>query len=82
MAPMDPKITELEHTNLDVHVTASHYRYEQLDQSIHRVEKTVEKLAVDTKEQLGELKKVILWASSTIFATLLITMLTAVFKVL
>jgi septal ring factor EnvC (AmiA/AmiB activator) len=82
MEPIDPAIAELEMKNLDVHVTASHMRHKNLEQGIARIEKSVEKLASETKENFSELKKVIVWTASTLFATMLIALLSSVFKVL
>ena len=39
----------------------------------------IEKNQVETKEGLSELKKIIIWASSTLFATMLLALLTSVF---
>jgi hypothetical protein len=80
MEPRDPKIAELEAEDLKVHVAASHMRYEYLEQSILRVEKAVEKSAAENKESIDELKKVVIWAASTLFATMLIALLSSVFK--
>lgn len=80
MEPRDPKIAELEAEDLKVHVAASHLRYEHLEKSILRVEKAVEKSAADNKEGIDELKKVVIWAASTLFATMLIALLSSVFK--
>lgn len=80
MDPIDPKIAELESEDLKVHVAASHMRYNALSQDIRRVEKAVEKSAADNKEAIEELKKVVVWAASTLFATMLIALLSSAFK--
>lgn len=80
MDPIDPNITELESVDLKVHVAASHLRYQQLEQSISRVEKAVERSAEESKESIDELKKVVIWAASTLFATMLIALLSSAFK--
>lgn len=82
MEPIDPKLAEIEMKNLEVHVAASHMRHQTLEQGIARVEKSVEKLAADTKEEFAEIKKIIVWSASTLFATMLIALLSSVFKVL
>jgi hypothetical protein len=80
MEPIDPKIAELEAVDLKVHVAASHIRYQNLEQGIQRVEKAVEKSVAENKENIDELKKVVVWAASTLFATMLIALLSSVFK--
>lgn len=82
MEPIDPKLADIEMKNLEVHVAASHMRYQNLEQGLSRVEKSVEKLAADTKEEFTEIKKIIVWSASTLFATMLIALLSSVFKVL
>ncbi len=80
MDPNDPNVTQLETEDLKVHVAASYMRYEYLERSILRVEKAVEKSAQENKESIGELKKVIIWAASTLFATMLIALMSSAFK--
>lgn len=80
MEPRDPKIAELEAEDLKVHVAASHMRYEHLESSILRVERAVEKSAQENKEGIDELKKVVVWAASTLFATMLIALLSSAFR--
>ena len=80
MEPIDPKIAELEAEDLRVHVAASHIRYQTLEQGLLRVEKAVEKSVSENKESIDELKKVIIWAASTLFATMLIALLSSAFN--
>jgi hypothetical protein len=82
MEPIDPKLAEIEMKNLEVHVAASHMRYQNLEQGLARIEKSVEKLASDTKDEFSEIKKIIVWTASTLFGTMLIALLSTVFKVL
>ena len=82
MSDIDPKIAQLEATSLETHVAVNHERFKKLDQSIGRLETLIEKQGDETKQQIGELKKVVVWASSTLFGTLLIALLTSVFKVI
>lgn len=82
MASNEPKLAELEMQSLETHVAVNHERFKKLDESISRLETLIERNAVDTKEQFSELKKIVVWASSTLFGTLLIALLTSVFKVI
>lgn len=82
MADIDPQIAALESQSLETHVAVNHERFRKLDQSIGRLETLIEKQGDDTKEQFSELKKIIVWASSTLFGTLLIALMTSVFKVI
>lgn len=82
MSDVDLKLVELEANNLETHVAMNHQRFAQVDKSLGRIEALVEKNANDTKEQINELKKIVVWASSTLFGTLLIALLTSVFKVI
>ena len=72
-------LASLETQSLETHVAVAHERFKNLDQSIHRLEGLIEKNQVETKEGLSELKKIIIWASSTLFATMLLALLTSVF---
>ena len=79
---IDPRLAQLETESLETHVAVNHERFKALYASIVRVEHSVEKLASDTKEQFNELKKIVVWSASTLFGTLLIALLTSVFKVI
>lgn len=79
MAGIDSKLAQLETESLETHVAVAHERFKNLDTSIARLESVVEKNASETKEGLSELKKIIIWASSTLFATMLLALLTSVF---
>ena len=79
MSDIDAKLAALETESLETHVAVCHERYKNLDTSINRLEGLIEKNASDTKEGLGELKKIIIWATSTLFGTMLIALLTSVF---
>ena len=79
---IDPRLAQLEIESLETHVAVTHERFRSLDASVTRVESSIEKLASDTKEQFNELKKIVVWSASTLFGTLLIALLTSVFKVI
>lgn len=79
MSEIDTKLAQLETESLETHVAVAHERFKNLDQSINRLEGLIEKNASETKEGIGELKKIIIWASSTLFATMLLALLTSVF---
>ncbi len=79
MSDIDAKLAALETEILETHVAVCHERYKNLDTSINRLEGLIEKNASDTKEGLGELKKIIIWATSTLFGTMLLALLTSVF---
>lgn len=79
MPDIDTKLAQLETESLETHVAVAHERFKNLDQSINRLEGLIEKNASETKEGLSELKKIIIWASSTLFATMLLALLTSVF---
>ena len=79
MPDIDTKLAQLETESLETHVAVAQERFKNLDQSIHRLEGLIEKNQVETKEGLSELKKIIIWASSTLFATMLLALLTSVF---
>tara|TARA_B100000886_G_C20426214_1_gene494158 strand:+ start:3176 stop:3424 length:249 start_codon:yes stop_codon:yes gene_type:complete len=79
MPDVDTKLAQLETESLETHVAVAHERFKNLDQSINRLEGLIEKNASETKEGLSELKKIIIWASSTLFATMLLALLTSVF---
>ena len=78
MPEIDTKLAELETESLETHVAVAHERFKNLDTSINRLEGLIEKNAAETKEGLSELKKIIVWASSTLFATMLLALLTSV----
>lgn len=82
MSDIEAKLAQVEAEKLDVHVAANHERFKNIDKSIERVEAQIEKNHNDIKEDIGELKKVVIWASSTLFGTMLIALLTSVFKVI
>ena len=79
MPEIDTKLAELETESLETHVAVAHERFKNLDTSINILEGLIEKNAAETKEGLSELKKIIVWASSTLFATMLLALLTSVF---
>jgi len=81
MSEIETKLAVVEAERLDVHVAANHERFKNIDQSIARVETQIEKNHTDIKEDISELKKVVVWAVSTLFGTMLIALLTSVFKV-
>ena len=72
MSEIDTKLAQLETESLETHVAVAHERFKNLDTSINRLEGLIEKNASETKEGLSELKKIIIWASSTLFATMLL----------
>ncbi|MDA8882914.1 hypothetical protein N9I00_00745 [bacterium] len=82
MSINEPQLAALEMQSLETHVAVNHERFKKLDESIGRLETLVERQTLDTKEQFTELKKIVVWASSTLFGTLLIALLTSVFKVI
>jgi hypothetical protein len=82
MSINEPQLAALEMQSLETHVAVNHERFRKLDDSIRRLETLVERQTLDTKEQFTELKKIVVWASSTLFGTLLIALLTSVFKVI
>jgi len=82
MSEIETKLATIEAERLDVHVAANHERFKTIDQSIARVESQLEKNHSDIKDDISELKKVMVWASSTLFGTMLIALLTSVFKVI
>ncbi|HAW06175.1 MAG TPA: hypothetical protein DCW83_15955 [Saprospirales bacterium] len=82
MSINEPQLAALEMQSLETHVAVNHERFKKLDDSIRRLETLVERQTLDTKEQFTELKKIVVWASSTLFGTLLIALLTSVFKVI
>ena len=79
MAGIDSKLAQLEAESLETNVAVAHERFKNLDTSIVRLEGLIEKNASETKEGISELKKIIIWASSTLFATMLLALLTSVF---
>ena len=82
MSINEPQLAALGMQSLETHVAVNHERFKKLDESIGRLETLVERQTLDTKEQFTELKKIVVWASSTLFGTLLIALLTSVFKVI
>jgi hypothetical protein len=82
MSINEPQLATLEMQSLETHVAVNYERFKKLDESIGRLEILIERQTVDTREQFAELKKVVVWASSTLFGTLLIALLTSVFKVI
>jgi|TARA_R110001606_G_scaffold90835_1_gene202987 hypothetical protein len=82
MSLNEPQIVALEMQSLETHVAVNHERFKKLDESIGRLEVLIERQHIDTREQFTELKKIVVWASSTLFGTLLIALLTSVFKVI
>ena len=82
MSDIDTKLATLETERLAVHVASNFERFKTIDQSIARVENQMEKNHQDLKDDMSELKKVVIWASSTLFGTMLIALLTSVFKVI
>ena len=82
MSINEPQLATLEMQSLETHVAVNYERFKKLDESIGRLEILIERQTVDTREQFTELKKVVVWASSTLFGTLLIALLTSVFKVI
>lgn len=81
MADIDPQIASLEAQSLETHVAVNHERFKKLDQSIGRLETLIERQGTESKDAIAELKKILVWASSTLFGTMLIALLTSVFKV-
>ena len=82
MSEIETKLAAVEAERLDVHVADNHERFKNIDQSIARVESQLEKNHTSIKDDISELKKVMVWASSTLFGTMLIALLTSVFKVI
>lgn len=82
MSDIDPKIASIESQSLETHVVVNYERFKQIDQSISRIEAQILKQSDDVKEQIAELKKIVVWASSTLFGTLLIALLTSVFRII
>lgn len=82
MQDIDPQIASLEAKSLETHVAVNHERFRKLDQSMLRLENLIDKHADQQQLQIQELKKIVIWASSTLFGTMLIALLTSVFKVI
>lgn len=82
MSEIEANLATIEAERLDVHVAANHERFKNIDQSIARVETQLEKNHTSIKDDISELKRVMVWASSTLFGTMLIALLTSVFKVI
>jgi len=82
MADRDLKIAQLETESLETHVAVCYERYKNTADSLERLESLIEKNANETKEGFQELKKLVVWSASTLFTTMLIALLTSVFKVL
>lgn len=76
------QLAAIETERLDVHVAANYERFKHINDSLDRLENQQTKMHTDMKEDMGELKKVVVWASSTLFGTMLIALLTSVFKVI
>lgn len=74
------KPTELEKTNLEVHVDLCSIRYEQLEGRLSKVEAKIDKIHEDVKEGNSSLIKVIVGAAATIVASLLSTVVVLLLK--
>ena len=72
--------TELEKTNLEVHVDLCAVRYGQLDQRLSKVENKLDQIAEDMKNSNSSLIKVIVGAAGSIVAGLLSTVIVILSK--
>lgn len=72
--------TELEKTNLEVHVDLCAVRYKQLDDRLTKVEAKIDELHEDIKNGNSSLVKVIVGAAGSIVAGLLSTIVVLITK--
>lgn len=77
----DNRIDELESEDLAVHVAVSKERHANYENNFKRLEKMIHDAATEIKSEVGEIKKLLVWAASTLFGTMLIALLTTAFKV-
>lgn len=88
MEPTEPRLIDVDH-DLEIHVATTQLKFQNMEQSITRIdqaqvrtEKAIEKLAADNKQEFSEIKKMFVWAATTVIGTLLVALVTAVFKVM
>ena len=74
MSEIDTKTGNRGTENLETHVAVAHESFKNLDTSINRLEGLIEKMLLKQKKA-SELKKIIIWASSTLFTTMLLALL-------
>jgi hypothetical protein len=75
----ESKLNDLEAEDLGIHVALSRERHANLDNNFKRVEQSITDATDDIKADIGEIRKLLLWAASTLFATLLLVVLSSVF---
>lgn len=73
-------VTDLEKTNLEVHVDLCAIRYQQLDERITRVENKIDEVHADIINGNASMIKVLIGSTGTIIAGLLSTIVVMLFN--
>lgn len=75
------KLEDLESEDLAVHVAISRERHLNYEKNFKRIEKKINDIGTEIKKELSEVKKLLIWAASTLFGTMLLALITTAFKV-
>ena len=81
MADKEPKLAHLEAESLETHVAVCYERYHHFNRSLKDINDKIDKNEKEMEKGFTEVKRMILWAASTLFSTMLIALFAQMFKI-
>ena len=81
MADKEPKLAHLEAESLETHVAVCYERYHHFNRSLKDINDKIDKNEKEMEKGFAEVKRLILWAASTLFSTMLIALFAQMFKI-
>ena len=82
MADKEPKLAHLEAESLETHVAVCYERYHHFNKSLKEINEKIDKNEKDMDKGFTEVKRMIMWAASTFFSTMLIALFAQMFNFL
>jgi hypothetical protein len=82
MADKEPKLAHLEAESLETHVAVCYERYHHFNKSLKEINDKIDKNEKDMDKGFTEVKRMIMWAASTLFSTMLIALFAQMFNFL
>lgn len=78
-SPETAQHTDIETSNLEVHVALSRERHEEINAKFDRAEAHMDKIEEKMEKGFSKIEKIIMWTAGTMFFTLMTILLTTVF---
>ncbi len=82
MADKEPKLAHLEAESLETHVAVCYESYHHFNKSLKEINEKIDKNEKEMDKGFTEVKRMIMWAASTLFSTMLIALFAQMFNFL